>query len=223
MTAPHSIQDEDFPQSLWEEIANATTHGFGLLLSLAGLVILVLVARLDGQTWSLVAAWVYGSSLVVCYLASTLYHGSWHVDWKRLFEALDHCAIFLLIAGTYTPFTLLGVEPSLGIPLFVMIWLLAAFGITLRLTALQLFRRYSVLLYLAMGWVGMLWIGRFAEVLGWGGISLLLAGGLAYTLGVAFYSWRRLPFNHALWHCFVLAGSALHFGAVTIYLFPHAT
>jgi hemolysin III len=189
-----------------EEWANGLTHGLGLLLALAGLVVLVVTASRRGA--------VFGASLVLLYSSSTLYHSLRAPRAKALLRAVDHSAIFLLIAGTYTPFTLVTLHGAWGFALFGVVWTLAVAGITLRLA---LRRRPTVLflaLYLSMGWCVVVAARPLVAVIGPAGAALLLAGGLAYTVGVPFYVWRRLPYHHAVWHVFVLAGSAFHYAAV---------
>ncbi|MBN8483025.1 MAG: hemolysin III family protein [Xanthomonadales bacterium] len=202
-----------------EEIASSLTHGLGIVLSIAGLAILVAFAALGGNGMALAASIVYGTTLILLFTASTLYHGIPHAGAKPILRVLDHAAIFLLIAGTYTPFTLVTLRGPWGYTLFAIVWLLAAIGIALELRRVR--NRYvMVALYLAMGWIGVVAIGPLLDRLAPGGLWLLFGGGLCYTLGVPFYLWRRLPYNHAWWHVFVLAGSVLQFLAVLLYVLP---
>jgi hemolysin III len=197
-----------------EEVANSLTHGLGLLLALAGLVVLVVVAAARGGARETIACAVFGSALVLLYTSSTLYHSLHAPRLKAVLRALDHSAIFLLIAGTYTPFTLVTLRGPWGWSLFAVVWTLAVVGITLRLV---LRRRPTALflgLYLAMGWCVIVAARPLFAAIGPSGVALLAAGGLAYTVGVPFYVWRRLPYHHAVWHAFVLAGSAFHYAAV---------
>lgn len=208
-----------------DELASSIIHGIGILLSIAGLVIAVAIAARYADARAVTACAIYGSSLVLLYTASTLYHTIPGVSAKRLLRTFDHIAIFLLIAGTYTPFTLIALPGVWGWSLFGAIWILAAAGSTLELGVLQPAvmkhsRKLSVLMYIGMGWVGMIAFKPLSEHLQAGGMTLLLAGGAAYTLGVPFYLARRLPYHHALWHLFVLAGSVLHFMAVVLYVIP---
>jgi hemolysin III len=201
-----------------EELANSLTHGLGLLLAVVGLVVLVGAAALHGGTVQIVACAVFGASLVLLYTSSTLYHSVRAPRAKRLLRTLDHSAIFLLIAGTYTPFTLVTLRGPWGWSLFAVVWSLAVAGITLRLV---LRRRPTVLflsLYLAMGWCVVVAARPLFAAAGPPAVALLAAGGLAYSLGVPFYVWRRLPYHHAVWHLFVLAGSAFHYAAVLRYV-----
>jgi hemolysin III len=208
-------------ETVLEEVANAVTHGIGAALSVAALAILVALAALDGGAGALVAAAIYGTTLILAYTSSTLYHGVRQRRAKRVFLTFDHCAIFLLIAGTYTPVTLLALPKPLGWILCAVLWTLAAGGIALRLWLGKL-SKLLIPLFLAMGWLGFAWSGTVFDSIGAGGWWLLLAGGIAYTGGLAFYAWRRLPFNHALWHLCVLAGSACHFFAVIDHVLPRA-
>jgi len=207
------------PQGRGEEIANGLTHGVGAVLAVVGLAVLALSASRHGTTRAVVGCVVFGAALVVLYSSSTLYHsvGPGHARAKAVLRVIDHSAIFLLIAGTYTPFTLVSLWGPWGWALFGVVWGLALAGITLRL-ALQ--RRPTALflaLYLAMGWCIVLAAKPLLAAVAPGGIALLVAGGLAYSAGVVFYVWRR-PYHHAIWHAFVLAGSAFHYAAVLRYV-----
>jgi hemolysin III len=209
--------------SLGEEIAHSVTHGIGVILSIAALVMLVTFAALRGNAWHIVGAAVFGATLVFLYTASTLYHSITHPGAKKVLRVLDHSAIFLLIAGTYTPFTLVSLRGGWGWTLLVVVWGLALLGILYKVTARRRFRMLSVLLYLAMGWLVLVAIEPMVTSVAAPGLWLLLAGGLCYTLGVAFFAWRRLPYSHAVWHLFVLAGSICHFFAVLLYVIPRPT
>lgn len=203
-----------------DELASSVVHGIGILLSIAGLATLVAFAAMYGNARAVTASAVYGSSLILLYTASTLYHSVRGEAAKRRLRTCDHIAIYLLIAGTYTPFTLVALPGSWGWALFATIWSLALLGSALELGLLGHRRGLAVLLYVAMGWVGMVAFKPLLEHLQAGGMALLVAGGVAYTLGVPFYLWRRLPYHHTVWHCFVLAGSVLHFLAVLLYVLP---
>jgi hemolysin III len=209
--------------SFADELASSVIHGVGIVLSIAGLATLVAFAALHGNALSVVACAVFGASLVLLYTASTLYHSVSVVAAKPALRALDHIAIYVLIAGTYTPFTLIALPGVWGWSLFAAVWTLALLGSALELGLLGRYRKLAVLLYVGMGWIGMIAFEPLSEHLQTGGTALLLAGGLAYTLGVPFYLWRRLPYHHALWHVFVLAGSVLHFLAVLLYVIPDAS
>lgn len=208
-------------ESLYEELANAVTHGIGAVLAAAALALIVVLAAFTGSVWAIVASSVYGATLFLAYLSSALYHGTWHRAAKAVFLAMDHCAIFLLIAGTYTPVTLLAFPKPLGWVLFGVIWAMAVIGITVRL---WLGRLHWALIpvFLGMGWLAFPWSEMLFESMGTGGAWLLVSGGFAYTGGVVFYLWRRLPFNHAVWHLCVLGGSVCHFLAIAIYALPAA-
>jgi len=203
-----------------EEIANSITHGLGILLSIAGLVILCVLACRHGDTWHIVSCTIFGSTLVLLYTASTLYHGIPHPRAKKILRVIDHSAIFLLIAGTYTPFTLVNLRGPWGWSLFGSIWGLALLGIILELTPLRRLRLLSLILYVGMGWAVVVAAKPLLESVAPQGLLLLAAGGLAYTLGIIFYVWRSLPHHHAIWHLFVLTGSVLHFFAVLFYVIP---
>lgn len=202
-----------------EELASSLIHGLGIVLSIAGLAVLAVGATRQGSAWHIASSAVYGTTLILLYTASTLYHGIPLAAAKPLLRTLDHAAIFLLIAGTYTPFTLISLRGPWGYALFAAVWTLALLGIGLELTGVRR-RGVMVGLYLAIGWIGVLAIGPLVGSVPSGGLWLLFLGGVAYTLGVPFYLWRSLPYNHALWHVFVLAGSVLQFFAVLLYVLP---
>ncbi len=174
------------------------------------------------DAWHIVGCAVFGATLVLLYTASTLYHGIHHRRAKRVLRRLDWAAIFLLIAGSYTPFTLVSLRGGWGWTLLALVWSLAILGIVLQVTIPARVRRLSVAIYLAMGWLALIAIEPLVHSLQSQGLVLLFLGGVAYTLGVVFYAWRRLPYNHAVWHLFVLAGSACHFSCVLGYVIPPA-
>lgn len=203
-----------------DELASSLIHGVGIVLSIAGLATLVAFAALHGNALAVVACAVFGTSLVLLYTASTLYHSISVAAAKPALRALDHIAIYVLIAGTYTPFTLIALPGAWGWSLFVAVWTLALAGSALELGLPGRYRKLAVLLYVGMGWIGMIAFQPLSQHLQSGGMFLLLGGGAAYTLGVPFYLWRKLPYHHALWHVFVLAGSVLHFLAVLLYVIP---
>jgi len=206
--------------SVREEIAHSAIHGLGVALSIAGLIALVLTARRTGDEWDVLASAVYGFTLILLYLTSTLYHGVPNPRAKRVLRVLDHSAIYLLIAGTYTPLTLVSLRGPWGWTLFGLVWGLAILGITLKVAAMGRFRVLSLVLYLCMGWLVVIALGPLTAAVAHGGLVLLVLGGIAYTSGVLFYVWRRLPYHHAVWHAFVLAGSVLHFFAILLYVVP---
>ncbi|MBW9260757.1 MAG: hemolysin III family protein [Candidatus Thiodiazotropha sp. (ex. Lucinisca nassula)] len=209
--------------TLGEEIAHAVTHGVGVLLSVAGLAILVTYAALYGDVWHITSCSIYGATLILLYSASTLYHGIPMPRAKKLLQRFDHAAIFLLIAGTYTPFTLVNLRGSWGWTLFGLVWGFAIVGVLLELFRDVRLKWLSLSLYLGLGWLVVVAIKPLIDAVEVGGIVLLLAGGLCYSLGVIFYIWRRLAYHHAVWHLFVLAGSVLHFFSVFFYVVPPAT
>ncbi len=204
--------------STGEEIANSVIHGVGALLSIAGLVLLVVFGALSGDGWKLASGIAYGVSLVLEYAASTLYHSFPWPHVKHLFKIFDHCGIYLLIAGTYTPFTLVTLRGNGGWWLFVLVWTLAAIGIAAESFWAYRPKWVSVLVYLAMGWLVIGAIRPLAETLPPGGLWLLVAGGLAYTVGTVFYLMKKVPYMHAVWHLFVLGGSICHFLSVVLYV-----
>jgi hemolysin III len=208
-----------FRQTLREEIANSVTHGVGIALAIAGLVVLVVFAALRGTAWHVVSCSIYGATLILLYTASTLYHAIQSPRIKKVFRVLDHSAIYLLIAGTYTPFTLVNLRGPWGWSLFGAIWGLAILGIVLKASVRRRWNAQSVILYMAMGWVVIVAAKPLFSSVDTGGLMLLAAGGLAYTVGVVFYVWRR-PYHHAVWHGFVLAGSMFHFFAVLFHVVP---
>ena len=208
--------------SLHDERVSMLIHALGIAFSSVGLVLLIVAAAEIGQVRALLVAVVFGGALLLMYSASTLYHAVRGIDAKRRLRRLDHIAIYLLIAGTYTPFTLLALRGTWGWGLFAAIWVLAGLGSMLEFSSWGQRRWLAALVYVGMGWIGVFAFAPLHAVLAGGGLALLLAGGLAYTLGVPFYLWRRLPFHHSIWHVFVLAGSVLQFLAVLLYLLPLA-
>jgi hemolysin III len=203
------------PQTLGEEIANSVTHGVGLVLSVAGLAFLVVTAAATGDPWRVTAASVYGATLVLLYTTSTLYHALPGRRVKAVFQRLDHAAIYLLIAGTYTPFVLGPLRGGWGWSLFGIVWALAVLGIVLKSVFGIRLAVLSTVVYIVMGWLVVIAIGPLVAGVPAAGLHWLLAGGVLYTLGVAFFAWdQRVRYSHAVWHLFVLAGSVAHFWAV---------
>lgn len=205
-----------------EEIANSIIHGLGIVLAISGLGVLTAFASLRGNAWHIVSCSIFGATLIILYTTSTLYHAIPNQRAKAVLRVLDHSAIFLLIAGTYTPFSLVSLRGPWGWSLFGVIWGLAIVGIIFKVTMLRRWTAISVALYLVMGWVAIIAAQPMLEAVAPGGLALLLAGGLAYTAGVVFYAWKRLPYHHAVWHAFVLAGSICHFFAVLLFVVPRA-
>ena len=210
----------DYPPR--EELANSLTHGLGAVLSVAGLVLLVVFSCRFGDTWHVVSTAVFGSTLVLLYTSSTLYHSFRGNQIKQVLRKFDHAAIFLLIAGSYTPFVLVTLRGPWGWSLFGVVWGLAIIGVALKFWFAGRFRLGSTLIYIGMGWLVMVAIKPLLAALPSGGLQLLIAGGLCYTGGTGFYLWKRLPYHHALWHLFVLGGSACHWAAVFFYVVPRA-
>jgi len=208
--------------SVREEIAHAVTHGLGAALSIAGLAVLVGFASRYGDARLVVSCSIYGSSLVLLYIASTLYHSIPNPRAKVVLQRIDHAAIYLLIAGTYTPFALASLGGAWGWVLFAVVWSLAMLGVAREVVNWRPSRRISVALYMAMGWLAIFMVKPMLSTIAAGGLVLFLVGGLCYTVGVVFYLWRRIPYHHAIWHVFVLAGSASHFFAVLCYVVPGA-
>jgi hemolysin III len=204
--------------SLGEEIANSVTHGVGLALSIAGLAVLATLAGLRGDPWSIVGVSIFGTTLVLLYLASTLYHAIPCPRSKRVLRVLDHSAIYLLIAGTYTPFTLVTLRGAWGWVLFGLVWGMAVLGIITTSAAMDRLKVVSMVLYIAMGWLIAIAAKPLIGSLSPGGLALVISGGAVYTSGLIFYAWRRLPYHHTIWHLFVLIGSLLHFFAVLFFV-----
>lgn len=205
------------------ETANSITHGIGTLLAIAALVLLVVFAAQYGDAWHIVSFSIYGATLVLLYLSSTLYHSIQKPHLKSIFRIIDHSAIFLLIAGTYTPFTLVTLRDSGGWVMFGIIWGLALLGIVYKVFFINRHVVISTLFYLLMGWLIVFSIQDLVSALPINGIVFLAAGGLSYTLGMIFYAGREKLFRHAIWHLFVLGGSICHFFAVLFYVLPFKT
>jgi hemolysin III len=219
MSQPPSTKALALPRR-GEELANSLTHGLGALLAIAGLVVMTTFAGLYGDAWHVTSSVIFGSSMVLLYLASTLYHAIQSPRAKQILRGFDHSAIFLLIAGTYTPFTLVSLRGPWGWTLFGITWGLALFGILTQGGILRKYGALRVLLYLAMGWVVVFAAKPLLSSLDPGGLWLLALGGLCYTVGIFFYASKRIPYAHAIWHLFVLAGTILHFFAVLFYVIP---
>ena len=206
--------------SLPEEIASSVTHGLGVLLALAALTLMVIFSALRGTAWHVVACAVYGTTLVLMFTASTLYHSFPWPRAKAVLKVIDHSAIYLLIAGTYTPFFLVPMRGPWGWTLFGVIWGLALGGVLFKVFFVGRFKLVSTLVYIGMGWMVVVAIRPLCQTLPRGGLLWLVAGGLFYTGGTIFYLNRRIPFNHAIWHAFVLGGSLCHFFSVMLYVIP---
>lgn len=205
-------------QTIGEEIANSITHGIGVGLSVAALVVLVVIAARQGNPWKVVSFSLYGTSLILLYLASTLYHAFQGERTKRFFKLMDHSSIYLLIAGTYTPIMLTVLRGPWGWSLFGVIWGLALLGIGFKLLFIGRFKAVSTIIYLLMGWMITIAVRPMLAAAPSGLLVWLLAGGLSYSLGVIFYAWRAFPYHHSVWHLFVLGGSICHFFGILFYL-----
>lgn len=206
--------------TMGEEIANSIIHGIGILLAIGGLGVLTTYASIFGDVWHVTSCSIFGATLVILYTSSTLYHSIQIPKAKDILRIIDHSAIFLLIAGTYTPFLLVNLRGPWGWSLFGVIWGIAIFGIAFQAFLINKWKLLSVALYVAMGWAIITVIKPLIASLEMGGLVLLVLGGLIYTLGLIFYSWENMPYNHAIWHVFVLVGSTLHYFAVLFYVVP---
>ena len=201
-----------------EEILNVITHGTGLLLAIAALVLLVVFSSRYGSTWHIVSFTIYGATLVILYLASTLFHSVQKQPIRNYLNIFDHSSIYLLIAGTYTPFLLVTLNGPWGWSLFGVVWGLAITGVVLKLFFTGRYDIVSLVAYVLMGWIIVIAIVPLVRNLPLGGLLWLLAGGIAYSIGAVFYIWHKIPFNHAIFHVFVLLGSLCHFVAVFWYV-----
>ena len=203
-----------------EEILNVLTHGIGFLLSIVALSLMVVYASMDGNAWHIVGAAIFGTSLVILYLASTLFHGAREPHWRKWLNVFDHASIYVLIAGTYTPFLLVTLNGPWGWSLFGVIWGLAIAGVVFKIFYTGKFKTVSTIIYILMGWLIVIAIVPLVENLTTMGLFWLLMGGIAYSVGAVFYMLNRVPFNHAIFHVFVLGGSICHFISVFWYVIP---
>ncbi len=204
-------------QTRREEVLNTWSHGLGVVLGIFGFVLLLL--RIDSSVfWNVFSACVYGSSIIVLFLASTMYHAVHDKILKQRLRVVDHISIYLLIAGTYTPVLLITLQDSLGWPLFYTVWGIALFGVILKLFFTGKFEVFSTLLYLVMGWLIVFDFTTLSDLLHPSGVLWLFAGGLFYTVGIVFYAIRKIPYNHVIWHFFVLFGAICHFLMVYWYV-----
>ena len=206
--------------SVAEEVAHALTHGVGAIAAIVGLVFMVVWAVSYGDTYHVVSASIYGASLILLYTSSTFYHAFPWPRIKAFFQQMDHAAIYVLIAGTYTPFALVSLRGVWGWSLLGVVWGIAIIGVVLELAIAERKKWLSLSLYLGLGWMALIVIKPMLDSVETGGLWLLLSGGLAYTFGVMFYVWKSLRFHHAIWHLFVLAGSVLHFLSVFYFVLP---
>ena len=201
-----------------EEIANAVTHGIGALLAIVALVLLIVFSSMRGNATDVVSFSVYGTTLVILYLMSTIYHSLPRGKAKDVFEILDHSSIFLLIAGTYTPFALVTLKGAKGWTIFGIIWGLALAGMVMKVFLVKKFVILSTLMYISMGWMAIFILKDIMMAVPMNGVILLVLGGVAYTVGAFFYVWRKIPYHHAIWHLFVMGGSIFHFFAILLYV-----
>jgi len=201
-----------------EEIVNSITHSIGIGLSIAALVILIVLASREGDVWRIVSFSIYGATLIILYLSSALYHGSFNLKVKKIFRIFDHSAIYLLIAGTYTPITLTLMRGVWGWTLLSVSWVMALGGIIVTIFLLDKLKSLLILSYVLMGLLSVVAIKPMIQMLPQGMIIWLLIGGGCYILGLMFYLWKKLPYHHPIWHLFVLAGSISHFLGILFYL-----
>ena len=200
--------------STGEEIANAITHGIGALLAVAALVVLIVMAAIHGSVWHIVSFSIFGATLVLLYFASTLYHSLTHAKAKRVFHKFDHISIYLLIAGTYTPFCLTALRSWIGWTVLGVVWSCAILGAVLKAISVGKRIKLSTVLYILMGWVILVAIQPLYKAMPFNGFLFLIAGGISYTIGTIFFIRNQVKYNHSVWHVFVLGGSVLHFFAV---------
>lgn len=203
---------------LREEIANVVTHGAGLLMAIAAVPVLVVLGALRGDALHVASFAVYGATLILVYLSSTLYHAFKEPKMRRVFRILDHAAIYLMIAGTYTPFMLISLNEPWGWTILALVWTLAAVGCAAKILEIEGFKKYSTAFYLAMGWLVVIALEPVLAAVPLAGLVWLAVGGVLYTGGVIFFLWETLPFNHAIWHLFVIAGSVCHYIAILLYV-----
>jgi hemolysin III len=200
--------------STGEEIANAITHGIGALLAVAALVVLIVMAAIHGSVWHIVSFSIFGATLVLLYFASTLYHSLTHAKAKRVFHKFDHISIYLLIAGTYTPFCLTALRGWIGWTVLGVVWSCAILGAVLKAISVGKRIKLSTVLYILMGWVILVAIQPLYKAMPFNGFLFLIAGGISYTIGTIFFIRNQVKYNHSVWHVFVLGGSVLHFFSV---------
>lgn len=203
-----------------EELANTITHGAGLVLSLIGFAVLLFLAAANGDAFYVAGSIIYGASLVTLYAASTLYHSSTHPQRKGTLQLLDHCCIYVLIAGTYTPFLLIVLRSGFAMVLLAVVWTIAAAGISIKLMYRGRFEALGIVLYLALGWLGIAAMQPLYVAIGLVPIVLILLGGVSYSASMIFYGWKSIRHHHAIFHVFVLAGSILHYAAIVAYAVP---
>ncbi|MBM7572210.1 PAQR family membrane homeostasis protein TrhA [Aquibacillus albus] len=201
-----------------EEIVNAITHAVGAILSIVALVLLVVFASINGNGWRIVSVTIFGITMLVMYLASTISHILPEGKWKNIFQIFDHSSIFLFIAGTYTPILLVPLRSGLGWTLFGIVWGIALAGIIFKVFFVEKFLVLSTVFYVLMGWLIVFAWNPLTDTLPTDGINFLIVGGLCYTIGAIFYVWRKFYYHHAVWHLFVIAGSTFHFFSIFLYI-----
>ena len=201
-----------------EEIAHSITHGIGAILSIAGLVLLIVFSSLSGNPWKIVSVTIFGITMLLMYLSSTIVHSLPVGKWKDIFQIFDHSSIYLFIAGTYTPFLLVHLRSGIGWTLFGVIWGIAIIGIIFKVFFVKRFLILSTIFYILMGWLIVLVWEPLNQTVHNNGIMLLVIGGILYTIGTIFFIWRKIPYHHVIWHLFVLAGSICHFFAIFYYV-----
>ena len=206
--------------TLGEEIFNSVSHGLGAAFAIAGTVVLIFLSVLYGDVWAVVSSSIYGGTLIILYTMSTLYHSLTHKKAKGIFRILDHCTIFLLITGTYTPFALITLRGRTGWIIFGIQWAVTVLGIVLNSISIERFKVISIISYLAMGWSVLLALRPLIISIETGGLVLLLVGGVMYTGGLIFYGLKKYRYMHSVWHLFVIAGSVLHYFAILLYVLP---
>ena len=204
--------------SLGEEIFNSVSHGVGALLSVAAIVILIVKAAFTKDSYMIISSVIFGATMIILYTMSTLYHAITNTTAKKVFRIFDHCTIFLLIAGTYTPYTLVTLRDSVGWYLFGLLWGMTVLGIVLNAVSLERFKKISVVCYIVMGWAVIFAVKPLFENLDIFGIIFLFAGGVFYTVGVIFYALKKIKYMHSVWHLFVLGGTACHFFSVLFWV-----
>jgi len=201
-----------------QEIANSITHGIGAMLSVAGLVILLIIAGTKGDIWRIISFSIYGTTLILLYLSSSIYHGLSNVRIKNIFQILDHSAIYLLIAGSYTPLTLISLRGPWGWTLFGLVWGIALIGILMKAFFFNKTQVISMILYIIMGWLIVIAIKPLIETIPRGMLLWIIVGGISYSVGIIFYLVQKIPYHHTIWHLFVLGGSITHFLGILFYL-----
>lgn len=209
----HSVDE-----SPMEALANSMTHALGVILSMTALILMTYQSKLQNNDLKIFVSVLYGSTLIIMYSSSTIYHLFRNPRLRHYMRIMDHSSIYLLIAGTYTPLVLISLHGKLGLTLFIIIWSIAVFGVIFKLFFVHRFEIVSTILYLAMGWLAIVAIEPIIKALPGAAIAWIVAGGLSYSIGVIFYLWKKLPFSHTIWHLFVLAGSLCHFIAVFFYI-----